>query len=124
MTAVDAGSPRLLLLRDGDVAHLRLEAQCPLGMFEGTLYQSQSFELAPGDRLFVVSDGVFDAAAQEVRYGQTALERFVRRSRPMAPLEAVRSLLGDLRAFVGGDLVDDAVTVCLDWHGPRGEPRP
>nr|MDT0658410.1 PP2C family protein-serine/threonine phosphatase [Micromonospora sp. DSM 115978] len=121
VTAVDAGSPQLMLLRDGEVRHQALEAQCPLGMFEGTIYQPQHFELAAGDRLFVVSDGVFDAAAREVRYGETALDRFIRRSGPMAPLEAVRSLLGDLRAFVGGDLIDDAVTVCLDWHGPRSD---
>ena len=41
----------------------------------------------------------------------------MRRSHAAAPLEAVRSLLGDLRAFVAGDLVDDAVAVCLDWTG-------
>ena len=37
----------------------------------------------------------------------------------MAPMQAVRSILGDLRAFVGTDLVDDAVVVCLDWSGPQ-----
>jgi hypothetical protein len=37
----------------------------------------------------------------------------------MAPLQAVRSLLGDLRTFIGdADLEDDAVAVCLDWTGP------
>ncbi|RKN42031.1 PP2C family protein-serine/threonine phosphatase [Micromonospora endolithica] len=119
LVAVDAGSPRLLLLRDGDVRELPLEAQFPLGMFEATDYRSQRFELRRGDRLFVVSDGVVEATGQEVRYGETALERFLRRTGPMEPLEAVRSLIGDLRAFVSGDLVDDAVVVCLDWTGPQ-----
>ncbi|MEV0395975.1 PP2C family protein-serine/threonine phosphatase [Polymorphospora rubra] len=116
--AVDAGSPRILLLREGEVVEQRLDAQFPLGMFDGTIYHTQSFDLAVGDRLFIVSDGIFDAAATNLRYGESALERFVRRTRPLAPLEAVRSLLGDLRAFVAGDLVDDAVAVCLDWTGP------
>ncbi|MEV1144481.1 PP2C family protein-serine/threonine phosphatase [Micromonospora sp. NPDC049799] len=119
MTAVDAGSPRLMLLRDGDVRELPLEAQFPLGMFEATDYREQQFALHRNDRLFVVSDGVIDATGQDVRYGETALERFLRRTGPMEPLEAVRSLLGDLRAFVAGDLVDDAVVVCLDWTGPQ-----
>jgi serine phosphatase RsbU (regulator of sigma subunit) len=117
VTAVDAGSPRLILLRGGEAKDQNLEPQFPLGMFEGTLYQPQRFQLRPGDRLVVVSDGVYDAASQTSRYGETALERFVRRTRSMPPLEAVRSLLGDLRTFVGGDLVDDAVAVCLDWSG-------
>ncbi|WBB79511.1 PP2C family protein-serine/threonine phosphatase [Micromonospora sp. WMMD882] len=118
-TVVDAGSPRLVLLRDGAVHEQPLEAQFPLGMFEGTDYRPQTFPLRPDDRLFVVSDGVVEATGQNVRYGETALERFVRRTGPVAPLDAVRSLIGDLRAFVAGDLVDDAVVVCLDWHGPR-----
>ncbi|MCW3841972.1 serine/threonine-protein phosphatase [Micromonospora yasonensis] len=119
MTVVDAGSPRLVRLRDGAVSEQVLEKQFPLGMFEGTDYREQQFQLRRGDRLFVVSDGVVDATAQRIRYGETALDRFLRRTGPMEPLDAVRSLIGDLRAFVAGDLVDDAVVVCLDWLGPQ-----
>ncbi|MEU7946142.1 PP2C family protein-serine/threonine phosphatase [Micromonospora taraxaci] len=119
MTVVDAGSPRLVLLRDGNVTEQPLEAQFPLGMFEATDYHEQKFPLERGDRIFVVSDGVVEATGQHMRYGETALDRFLRRTGPMAPLDAVRSLIGDLRAFVAGDLVDDAVVVCLDWTGPQ-----
>ncbi|HEY6596084.1 MAG TPA: PP2C family protein-serine/threonine phosphatase [Asanoa sp.] len=121
VTAVDAGSPKLLLLRAGDVEDVELEAQLPLGMFDGTIYRPQHFQLRPGDRLFGVSDGVYEAVtsgspAQET-YGQAALARFVRHTRTAAALDAVRSLLGDLRAYVSGDLIDDAVAVCLDYGG-------
>ncbi|MCX4389849.1 serine/threonine-protein phosphatase [Micromonospora peucetia] len=119
LTVVDAGSPRLVLLRDGKIQELPLEAQFPLGMFEATDYREQHFELCRNDRLFVVSDGVVDAVGQDVRYGETALDRFLSRTRAMEPLDAVRSLIGDLRAFVASDLVDDAVVVCLDWTGPQ-----
>ena len=67
----------------------------------------------------MVSDGVIDATTEQARYGEAALDRFLRRTGPMEPLDAVRSLIGDLRAFVAGDLVDDAVVVCLDWLGPQ-----
>ncbi|MEH1101846.1 PP2C family protein-serine/threonine phosphatase [Micromonospora sp. CPCC 205561] len=119
LTVVDAGSPRLMLLREGESRELPLEAQFPLGMFEATDYREQRFELCRDDRLFVVSDGVIDATGKDVRYGETALDRFLRRTGPMEPLDAVRSLIGDLRAFVAGDLIDDAVVVCLDWTGPQ-----
>ena len=119
LTVVDAGSPRLVLLRDGEVSEQVLDKQVPLGMFEGTDYREQQFQLNRGDRLFVVSDGVIDATSERIRYGETALDRFLRRTGPMEPLDAVRSLIGDLRAFVAGDLVDDAVAVCLDWLGPQ-----
>jgi serine phosphatase RsbU (regulator of sigma subunit) len=120
VTAVDAGSPRLLLLRGAEASDVELEAQLPLGMFDGTIYRPQTFELAVGDRLFVISDGVYEAANEAGGlYGETALTRFVRRSRRQSPLDAVRALLGELRAHVASDLVDDAVVVCLDWNGPK-----
>jgi hypothetical protein len=115
--AVDAGSPRMLVLRNGEVMDQPLEAQFPLGMFESSEYTPQRFGLRTGDRLFAVSDGVFDAAAATGRYGDSALHRFVRRTGALAPLQAVRSLLGDLRAFTGAALDDDAVAVCVDWTG-------
>jgi serine phosphatase RsbU (regulator of sigma subunit) len=122
--AIDAGSPRLLLLRDGEVSDQELEAQFPLGMFETSDYVPQRFSLRTGDRLFVVSDGVFDASAPAGdgqtlgSYGEAALRRFVRRTTSLAPLQAVRSLLGDLRAYLAdAELDDDAVAVCVDWTG-------
>ncbi|MCA2216832.1 PP2C family protein-serine/threonine phosphatase [Jidongwangia harbinensis] len=117
--AVDAGSPQLMVLHEGEVLDQTLEAQFPLGMFESSEYTPQRFRLAAGDRMVVVSDGIVDAAGRPGRYGDTALHRFVRRSGSLAPLQAVRSLLGDLRTFLGdADLEDDAVAVCLDWTGP------
>jgi serine phosphatase RsbU (regulator of sigma subunit) len=120
VTAIDAGSPLLMILRDGEVLDLSLDAQFPLGMFETSEYVAQRFSLQSGDRLIVVSDGVVDAAnTAAARYGEAALRRFVRRARSLAPLQAVRSLLGDLRTFLAdAELEDDAVAVCLDWTGP------
>ncbi|OJF12057.1 PP2C family protein-serine/threonine phosphatase [Couchioplanes caeruleus] len=119
LTMVDTGSPRLMVLRAGEVLDHPLGAQFPLGMFETSDYVTRTLRLSPGDRLIVVSDGISDAAGHTGRYGDAALHRFVRRTAALAPLQAVRSLLGDLRAFVSGDLEDDAVAVCLDWTGPR-----
>jgi hypothetical protein len=117
VTLVDAGSPLLLLHRGDEVVQQPLEAQLPLGMFDGTRYQVQEFQLQPGDRLFLLSDGVFEAVTGQTRYGEEALRQFVRKTRALAPLDAVRGLLADLLEHVGEDLTDDAVAVCLDWSG-------
>ena len=118
--AVDAGSPLLMVLSEGTVHDHPFEPQFPLGMFEASDYTPQTFSLKVADRIMIVSDGVMDSVREGSRYGEAALHRFVRRSGAMAPLEAVRSLLGDLRTFLGDtDLSDDAVAVCLDWTGPR-----
>ena len=120
VTAIDAGSPSLLTLRHGEVHDQPLDLQFPLGMFETSEYTPQRFSMRPGDRLVVVSDGLVNASSTTTaRYGEAALRRFVRHTGSMAPLQAVRSLLGDLRTFLGdAELDDDAVAVCLDWTGP------
>ena len=60
--AVDAGSPRAMIAREGEVRPVSLEQQLPLGMFGDIRYETQFFQLEPGDRLLVVSDGVHAAA--------------------------------------------------------------
>jgi serine phosphatase RsbU (regulator of sigma subunit) len=120
--AVDAGSPQVYRQRGEAVERITLEAQLPLGMFDGTVYDEQEFAVQPGDRLLVVSDGVVDATVQSSRYGEQALERAMRQTRLVPPGEAVRLLLSDVIEQHGGQvgLDDDAVAVCLDWTGRAG----
>ena len=119
--AVDAGSPHMLRMRGATVEPMKLEQQLPLGMFAETRYEVQEFQLAPGDRLFVVSDGVWAAepAGQEP-YGQRAMARSLRATRLQPATEAVGTVMRELHAYhADSDLRDDAVVVCLDWRGPR-----
>ncbi|PWU53762.1 serine/threonine-protein phosphatase [Micromonospora sp. S4605] len=120
--AVDAGSPRLLRLRGGAVDTIALEQQLPLGMFAEARYDLQEFDLAPGDRLFVVSDGVWAAApADREAYGEKAMARAMRSTRLQPPAEAVGTVMRELHAWhADTDLRDDAVVVCLDWRGSGG----
>jgi serine phosphatase RsbU (regulator of sigma subunit) len=86
-------------------------------MFEGSQYLGQQVRLEPGDRLILVSDGVHAAVSAGRSYGEDALRRLVARTRAMTPLDVVRTLVGELRAYVAGELDDDAAVVCLDWFG-------
>ncbi|MET8354723.1 MULTISPECIES: PP2C family protein-serine/threonine phosphatase [unclassified Micromonospora] len=119
--AVDAGSPRMFRLRGAVVEPLKLEQQLPLGMFAETRYELQEFQLAPGDRVFVVSDGVWAAEpAGREPYGQRVMTRSLRATRLQPATEAVGTVMRELHAYhVDSDPRDDAVVVCLDWHGPR-----
>ncbi|SCF11327.1 Serine phosphatase RsbU, regulator of sigma subunit [Micromonospora coriariae] len=119
--AVDAGSPQMFRVRGAAVEPLKLEQQLPLGMFAETRYELQEFQLAPGDRVFVVSDGVWAAEpAGREPYGQRVMTRSLRATRLQPATEAVGTVMRELHAYhVDSDLRDDAVVVCLDWHGPR-----
>lgn len=122
--AIDAGSPRVWRIHEGNVEQIELDAQLPLGMLDGTEYEAQKFTIESGDRLFVLTDGIYDAVLADRNYSKTALRRALRASRLLPPAEAVRSLLSDLRVFLQDtDLDDDAVAVCIDWTGPRDDCR-
>ncbi|WP_127504336.1 PP2C family protein-serine/threonine phosphatase [Actinoplanes solisilvae] len=114
---VDAGSPRALIARDGDVRLVHLEQQLPLGMFGDSRYETQKIQLEQGDRLLVVSDGVHAAApGGRAPYGDSGLLSALRRTRLQPPTEAVGTVMRALRDYhAGADQQDDAVIVCLDW---------
>ncbi|MFJ1969747.1 PP2C family protein-serine/threonine phosphatase [Streptomyces sp. NPDC087903] len=122
MQVVDAGSPRMLRLRDRTVATVDFEAQLPLGMFEETDYVAQDFRLEPGDRLVFVSDGVYAAAAPEggEERGERALARAVTSTSLLPAADTPAAVLRELGGGRGRpEPDDDALVVCLDWFGKQ-----
>ncbi|MFI6316360.1 PP2C family protein-serine/threonine phosphatase [Nonomuraea sp. NPDC050556] len=117
LSVVEAGSPRMMRLRGTDVETIELDQQLPLGMFGSTTYAEQSVTLQPGDRLVIVSDGIYGARSTAgVEFSQVALGAAVRSTRLQPADEAVRSMVRGMLDFRKGvDVVDDAVVVCLDW---------
>jgi serine phosphatase RsbU (regulator of sigma subunit) len=116
--AVDAGSPRAMIAREGEIRPVSLEQQLPLGMFGEIRYETQRFRLEPGDRMLVVSDGVHAAApGGRAPYGESGLLSALRRTRLQPATEAVGTVIRGLRDYhSGADLADDAVALCLDWR--------
>jgi serine phosphatase RsbU (regulator of sigma subunit) len=116
--AVDAGSPRAMIARDGEIHPVLLEQQLPLGMFGEIRYETQCFRLEPGDRLLVVSDGVHAASPNgRAPYGEAGLHNALRRTRLQPATEAVGTVIRGLRDYhSGSELADDAVALCLDWR--------
>ncbi|MES4891210.1 PP2C family protein-serine/threonine phosphatase [Streptomyces sp. NPDC096012] len=123
VSVVDAGSPRMLRLRNGVVESVTLDAQLPLGMFEETDYVAQEFTVEPGDRLVFVSDGVHAVASPKGEpYGDAALARAIQSTRLLPAAEVPRAILRELTSHRGEATPDDdALVVCLDWRGkPSG----
>ena len=121
---VDAGSPRMLRVRRGEIELLAFDEQLPLGMFSDNRYRTQPLAVLPGDRLIIVSDGLYGArnpAGQS--YGDTPLSAALRSARLQDPNETVRFVISDLLGYhEGTDLADDAIAVCLDWTGTTSPP--
>ncbi|MDF3301246.1 PP2C family protein-serine/threonine phosphatase [Streptomyces tropicalis] len=118
---VDAGSPRMLRVRDRTVTAVPFEQQLPLGMFEETDYVAQEFTLCPGDRLIFVSDGVYGVAAPGGEpYGDQALSRAIAATVLLPAADVPAAVLRELTGHRGRpEPDDDALVACVDWLGDR-----
>ncbi|MGW7099521.1 PP2C family protein-serine/threonine phosphatase [Streptomyces sp. NPDC054883] len=115
---VDAGSPQLWRQRDKVVERIRFDAQFPLGMFDQSEYALQEFRVLPGDRLVFVSDGVYAAHSPGGEtYDRQALSRAIGSAGLLPAAEVPAAVLRALADYRDADADDDALVVCLDWHG-------
>ncbi|MCX4912491.1 PP2C family protein-serine/threonine phosphatase [Streptomyces sp. NBC_00687] len=121
LRVIDAGSPQMLRLRGRSVERIGFEAQLPLGMFEETDYFVQEFQVEPDDRLLFVSDGVHAVAGPGGEaYGEKALAMAITSTQLLPATEVPRAVLRELTGHRGRPKPeDDALVVCLDWHGPQ-----
>lgn len=120
---VNAGHLPPLLIRSQTCRSLDVEAQAPLGMFTKTLYRPQRFDLLPGDRLVLFTDGITEATPDEGNsFGEDRLAEVLLETLSIPPAEVVRIVSGAVLDHRAGQLKDDASIVILDWRGPEGGP--
>lgn len=113
---INAGHPAPLRLRDGTVEPVSLLIDVPFGVDAAWRYRPQPLELAPGDRVVFLTDGMLERKAAGVPLSEVVLS-----TRSAHPREVVQALGAAVLDATGGDLRDDATVLCLDWHG--GPPR-
>lgn len=109
---VNAGHPRPLRLRDGRVETVELGADLPFGMLADTCFRAQSLILEPGDRLVLVTDGLFERNPADID-----IPDLIAKSSHLYPREVVQRLTRTVARAAGGDMRDDATALCLDWYG-------
>lgn len=107
----------LLQHRNGAVEWLT-EPGLPLGLQPDTAYALKTARVAPGDRIFLMSDGLYEAPSSSGElWGLQRLEDGLRASgsRPLA--EAVAALLAEAERWHGGTgFPDDAALMGLEWR--------
>ena len=92
----------------------------PIGLIPGATYEPVSAVLYPGDRLFLVSDGVTecpDPLGNEL--GTEGLVTLLTQSRHLPSASLLEALMWDLaNFFVGNDFPDDVSGLMFDYLGP------
>ena len=115
-------NPPLLKRADGSFEYLKTRAGFVLAGMEGIRYRVGELTLAPGDRLFLYTDGVPEATnADNQLYGEDRLLTFMNQNSTADATALLPALKADIDAFVGeAPQFDDITMLLLDYQSYKG----
>ncbi len=111
LTYVSAGHPAAIVLRgDGSPTAFLDQSGLPIGI--GSTYQDYRVPLAPGDRVYLFSDGVLEAMDPQLElFGVPRLLAVLDRARPLPLAEGLALLKDELRQWRGDTPPRDDISV-------------
>jgi serine phosphatase RsbU (regulator of sigma subunit)/CHASE2 domain-containing sensor protein len=123
---VNAGHENPLLKRaDGSVGDVPMDGGLPLCTAAGFPYPLESVDLAPGDALVIITDGVREAQNAAGDFFGSERTRDVLRQWPAAvdAIAATRTLVSAVRGFEAGNPASDDLTVMVVARRAGGDDR-
>jgi sigma-B regulation protein RsbU (phosphoserine phosphatase) len=113
---VQAGHPHpMLIRRDGQVQRLG-HGGMPIGLIDGAVYDQVTTQIAPGDRLVLVSDGFTECPLPAGRdFGEDGLIESLQSSVHLTGSDLLEAMIWDLTDKAGTDsFPDDVSGIVLD----------
>lgn len=113
----------VLRRKDGTVTFVNSVPDIALVVKEDFCYNTQSLDLAPGDTLFMYTDGVTEAANGSGKtFGKDALLRTIAECDKTAPADMNSFVKARIDGFVGDTpLQDDIAMLTLRYNGSAGQ---
>ncbi len=120
ISLVQAGHPHPAILRATGTVDYLGQGGLPIGLISGASYDRVESRLFPGDRLFLVSDGVTECADPSgSELGEEGLTRLLVRNAALSSPALLEALVWDLLNYAGEvDFRDDVSGVMFDFRGP------
>jgi sigma-B regulation protein RsbU (phosphoserine phosphatase) len=104
---------------DGTVNQIKSRGSIPVGVLEALLCVSGTIALAPGESVFLYTDGVTEAAnGSEELFGDERLAAALRATAGGSPDAIVHAVLHAVREFAGLTAQsDDIAALACRWNG-------
>jgi serine phosphatase RsbU (regulator of sigma subunit) len=111
---IQAGHPSPLVIRSDGAVEMIGEGGFPVGMLPAASYERLEFDLGPGDRLFVYSDGLVEAEDQSgEQFSEDRLRALVREAAAEPSAVLLDRLDEVLRNWRGTETLDDDLSVLM-----------
>ncbi len=124
LTAANAGHeyPALKAV-DGGFTLYKDKHGLVVGAMAGAKYREYELQLQPGEKLFVYTDGVPEATAEDkTMFGTERMLEALNEAADDTPEQVLKSVRRAVDAFVqGAEQFDDLTMLCLDYRGPAKE---
>ena len=119
ITAANAGHEYPALMQDGKFSLLRDKHGLVLGGMEGIIYTDYEIKLAPGDKLFLYTDGIPEASDADYNmFGTDGMLDALNKDVSSSPREILNHVQGAVENFVNGaEQFDDMTMLCLEYTG-------
>ena len=119
ITASNAGHEYPVLERKGQFSLLKKRHGLVIGGMEGVEYEEYTIDLAPGDKLFIYTDGVPEATdADNNMFGLDRMMEALNQNPYTTPEDTLRNVHQAVNEFVAGaEQFDDMTMLCLEYKG-------
>jgi len=119
MTYANAGhNPPLIKHGDGSFTYLKSSPDLVMAALEGFTYEKHTFQMEPGDVLYLYTDGVTEATSlQEELYGEERLQLLLNQHTASDAHAICDAVKADVDLFVGeAPQFDDITMLCLRYQ--------
>jgi serine phosphatase RsbU (regulator of sigma subunit) len=112
-------NPPLVLRCSGDLESLAGTGGTVLGILPGLTYRPASTTLAPGESIFLYSDGITEAMNSDGEcFGEDRLSASIARAPKQEPDSLIAAVVADVQLWAGGEPQSDDITaLSVRWRG-------
>jgi len=121
VTFANAGHNYPLLYSDGSWKYVAQKKNMVLAAIDGIKYTLQEFDMKPGDKLYLYTDGVTEATRSDnALYGEDRLIKYLNNHKDDSIKDTLGGVKADLDKFIeGADQFDDITMLALEYKGKK-----